>query len=549
MSTYVPSRQPGNSQTEILELRQGPPAPPPLLLRPVAPNEAVAINRAIPLAAGPNPAAQPFRFRGGAAAYNRALGCLTSAVYYEAASESDEGQQAVAQVVLNRVRHPAFPGSVCAVVFQGSTLRTGCQFTFTCDGSLLRAHATREWARSEAAAAAALAGRVFAPVGNATHYHADFVVPYWATSLDKNQVVGTHIFYRWRGAWGKAAAFRRPYAAAEADPVLLRAIALAARQADALPIGAAHPEPQISVNADPRVELFSIVKMLASSEKEGSQTAFEKDAREYFGSFSDHLAVQIYRQLATEDEQLSTRVITQLVQSPARSDDALKFPALVLPGHDGEAGSGFADALADFTSHTKFAEFFAKQQLYYLALGDAYRAAASPVADRFENYLGAGAGSLRLIVAPGIAMGFVADCSRAAPLVVLPEADSGADGKPSVRLDETEKLLAHAVARRAFERDGKCAADEDQNVAALAGRVMHPGPAKEPRKRSAPGTAIADALETYEQNRKWFPTFASFRPALLESLALADAHAGRLPCASNQARRSGSAMCTERRRS
>ena len=94
---------------------------------------------AIPIADLPNPAAQPFTLRGAdEAARARALECLTSAVYYEAGNESADGQQAVAQVVLNRVRHPAFPSSVCGVVYQGSTRATGCQFTFTCDGSLAR---------------------------------------------------------------------------------------------------------------------------------------------------------------------------------------------------------------------------------------------------------------------------------------------------------------------------------------------------------------------------------------------------------------------------
>ena len=531
MSTYVQSRNRpiGNPQNEILQLRQGPPSPPPLLLRPLPPSEAVAINRSIPIAPGPNPPALPFRFHGSAAAYDRALNCLTSAVYYEAATESDEGQQAVAQVVLNRVRHPAFPASICAVVYQGSTLPTGCQFSFTCDGSLNRGRATREWARSQAAAAAALAGRVFAPVGNATHYHADFVVPYWATSLDKNQVVGAHIFYRWRGAWGKAAAFRRAYPAAEADPVLLRAIALAARQPAVPPIQPAQREPQVSVSANPRVELFNIVRMLAFAPAEGEQSAFEKDAREYFAKFSDHLAVQIYRQLASDGGPLASDVIAQLVQGPAGTDDIEKAPALTLPGRPPEAAAGFAEALADFASHAKFTEFFAKQQLHYLAQGDAYRAVATPVASRFENYLGAGAGSLRMIVAAGVKKPFVIDCSPS-PLMVVPQAALDSEGKPSAGGAETEAVLAHAIARRAVDRDRHCGANAkadaraDQIASILASRVMRPALATDkPKRDQGPAAAIADALDTYERNRKWFTTFDSFRPALFQTLALGDA--------------------------
>src|SRR4051794_40918218 len=115
-----------------------PPAPPPLLIRQIAPDQAVKVNEAIPLADGPNPIAKPFAFRGDSATRGRALECLASAVYYEAGNQDDDGRRAVAQVVLNRVRHPAFPASVCDVVFQGSTRATGCQFTFTCDGSLYR---------------------------------------------------------------------------------------------------------------------------------------------------------------------------------------------------------------------------------------------------------------------------------------------------------------------------------------------------------------------------------------------------------------------------
>jgi hypothetical protein len=163
----------------------------------------------------------------------RALECLTSAVYYEAGSQSDDGQRAVAQVVLNRVRHPAFPASVCGVVYQGSTRATGCQFTFTCDGSLARGASIAGWARARKVAAAALTGAVYAPVGYATHYHANYVVPYWASSLAKNAVVGAHIFYRWAGGWGRPRAFAEQYAGREPDTRALRAAAVAAEAAEA----------------------------------------------------------------------------------------------------------------------------------------------------------------------------------------------------------------------------------------------------------------------------------------------------------------------------
>ena len=145
----------------------------------------------------------------------RALQCLSMAVYYEAASESYAGQQAVAQVVLNRVAHPAYPASVCGVVFQGSERHTGCQFSFTCDGSLKRRPAARPWAVAQSVALAALSGQVFAPVGTATHYHTHAVNPYWASSLDMIGSIGAHRFYRWKGRAGLADAFSMSYRGGE----------------------------------------------------------------------------------------------------------------------------------------------------------------------------------------------------------------------------------------------------------------------------------------------------------------------------------------------
>jgi hypothetical protein len=197
-------------------------------VRPVAPEDALQINSQIPFASGPNPAAQPFRFTAGTGSRERALECLTSAIYYEAGQEGLAGQQGVAQVVLNRVRHPAFPASVCGVVYQGSTRTTGCQFTFTCDGSLARAPERSAWNRARAVAKAALAGFIQPTVGNATHYHANYVAPYWAPTLAKTAVIGAHIFYRWSGGWGQPAAFAQSYSGREADPRALRLAAMSA---------------------------------------------------------------------------------------------------------------------------------------------------------------------------------------------------------------------------------------------------------------------------------------------------------------------------------
>jgi hypothetical protein len=219
------------SAPQMTTAEAAPPAPPPLLLEKVAPQLALQINSRIPLAGGPNPAALPFVFKGSGVARSRALECLASAVYYEAGSQGAEGERAVAQVVLNRVRHPAFPATVCGVVYQGSTRATGCQFTFTCDGSLNRQPDAEGWKRAYGIASAALSGAVFAPVGWATHYHADYVVPYWASTLAKSTVVGAHIFYRWAGGWGRPGSFGKSYSGLEPNSDALRNAALAAEVA------------------------------------------------------------------------------------------------------------------------------------------------------------------------------------------------------------------------------------------------------------------------------------------------------------------------------
>lgn len=160
------------------------------------------------------PAATPFSGAAGLA-HLRAQECLAQAVWYEAASESEAGQRAVAQVVLNRVAHPSWPGSVCGVVYQGSQRSTGCQFTFTCDGSLARRAGGASWARARRIADEALAGSVYAPVGHATHYHTLWVDPYWASSLTHVGTIGAHRFYRNRGSAGEKNAFTSRYAGFE----------------------------------------------------------------------------------------------------------------------------------------------------------------------------------------------------------------------------------------------------------------------------------------------------------------------------------------------
>jgi len=191
-------------------------------------------------------AARPFMISGPPAERDKALRCLTQAVYFEAGFEPVAGQQAVAQTVLNRMRHPGYPKSICGVVYEGAARGTGCQFSFTCDGSLQRTISPTIWDNAQIIAKRALAGFVMKDVGTATHYHANYVYPYWAPTLVKLRTVGAHIFYRWTGPSGMVAAFRGRYSAHEdvsaeimmgADPRTLEAApadVLAQAQAEAL---------------------------------------------------------------------------------------------------------------------------------------------------------------------------------------------------------------------------------------------------------------------------------------------------------------------------
>ncbi|MBI0474965.1 cell wall hydrolase [Sphingomonas sp. MA1305] len=222
---------------------------PPAELPPVEPvrlvdlsqDEARAFNASVPFSTAPNPAARPFRYAGSGDDLARATDCLAAGVLYEAGDDA-VGERAVAQVVLNRLRHPAFPKTVCGVVFEGQERRTGCQFTFACDGALTRwSPGDAAWRRARAVAQMALSGAVYRPVGYATHYHTDWVVPYWQASLDKIVAVHSHLFFRWSGWWGTPPAFNRRLVAGE--PVITQLAPLS----DAHKTGAALAQAQAAL--------------------------------------------------------------------------------------------------------------------------------------------------------------------------------------------------------------------------------------------------------------------------------------------------------------
>jgi spore germination cell wall hydrolase CwlJ-like protein len=122
--------------------------------------------------------------------------CLAEAIYYEARGESRQGQMAVAEVVANRVRSSLYPDTFCEVVYQGSWRDTGCQFSFTCDGSLNRRPVGAAWREANVIAQQVLNGLPSAMTHRATHYHTTAIDPYWSASLVETTRIGAHVFYR-----------------------------------------------------------------------------------------------------------------------------------------------------------------------------------------------------------------------------------------------------------------------------------------------------------------------------------------------------------------
>jgi spore germination cell wall hydrolase CwlJ-like protein len=191
--------------------------------------------------------------RGTALDASRELDCLTQAVYFEARGESPQGQAAVAQVVLNRVKHPAFPKTVCGVVFQGAARHTGCQFSFACDGSMRGRRESGAWARARKVAGRALSGVVLADVGSATPFHTTGVAPAWGPQMRRVAQVGLHVFYRFNPRGYLTAKAQAPNAAEhavmtslttapDAAPADLRlASAVTAEKADAPPAPESKP--------------------------------------------------------------------------------------------------------------------------------------------------------------------------------------------------------------------------------------------------------------------------------------------------------------------
>jgi spore germination cell wall hydrolase CwlJ-like protein len=241
-----PPRVSAHPLKEIAQLPGTPANSDPAPLDVVDADVARNINAATPFYPSLLGSARPFGFAGSDVDRERAETCLALAAMAEAGG-SDAGQRAVIQVVLNRVRHPAFAKTICGVVFEGSKRVTGCQFSFTCDGSLSRQYSDLAWREARKRAAQALGGKVFAAVGTATHYHTDWVHPVWSGQLRKIAQIDTHLFFRWAGYWGSRNAARIAYHGGEPLPFSDREEALAAALDPAL--GAEPGQPIITTVA------------------------------------------------------------------------------------------------------------------------------------------------------------------------------------------------------------------------------------------------------------------------------------------------------------
>jgi hypothetical protein len=499
-----------------------PPEPPPFLLRDVSEPDAISINGRIPFSIEANVPAKPFRVLD-EEARSRAIECLTMAIYYEAASEDQAGQEAVAQVVLNRVRHPAFPASICGVVFQGYARKTGCQFTFTCDGSLLRSPNRATWARAQQVAQAALDGAVFKPVGLATHYHANYVVPYWATSLEKNAQVGVHIFYRWPDAWGMPAAFARRYPGKELDPASLRSAAIIG---GSWAEGAIAPDDGIQLAADPRIELLAVVQLLAngSSDLAAADRRYEKDVKSYFAPETDHLAVQLFRKQTKDNANFAASAGQLLLgYSPP--------PELAGPAAGDKDTAEFVNALRDFARSSEFPRFFAGHKPFYSSVIRRTQANAAMTRAYWETYTGLPLADRKLVLsslatgnasgkcgtvqpasASVLSIGTLAQASQADTFLSTEGTQAGLD-KPRSNQQPAAPWLVLAdpavkqqVIRAVFTR-----------VAALlegdaAGRLAVQ---REVRGGYAMVPAFDARLRYYEAHRDQFPTLADFLPQLI----------------------------------
>ena len=160
--------------------------------------------------------------------------CLATAIYFEARGEPVRGQIAVGQVILNRVRSPLFPETICGVVYQGQMQR-GCQFSFACDGHTDTPKNNSQWELAQELSRQITSGQEWLPeVGYSTFYHADYVRPGWARKMNKIDSIGRHVFYKKRNEKPyvvEASASSMPGTTPSSDGVIDSAISLVSASA------------------------------------------------------------------------------------------------------------------------------------------------------------------------------------------------------------------------------------------------------------------------------------------------------------------------------
>jgi hypothetical protein len=474
--------------------------PPTLQLRPLPREAAVAFNRALPFLNVPRRSASSFVFAGDTATRARAAECLTSAVYYEAAGETEAGQQAVAQVVLNRVRHPAFPASVCGVVYQGSNLPTGCQFSFTCDGSLQREPDQQGWKRAKLIADSALSGFVYGRIGWATHYHADWVVPYWASGFDKSVQIGAHIFYQWPGIAGGEGQFRQYYSAREAEPSVLRAAALIAHSIWPAPPENATPSRILIVRTDAAMESAAIRDLIASS----SASPAGADAQD----ISAHL---------TSDSKSSSSVDGE--ETHASSDSSGR-----LDTHADKKGAVLIDKVDSAERSRAVDQLIRSQRKLYVDMAASAERIAAEGAAQWFTYTGLSVRARRVVLSPAARLctlppaplreGFLAwPATKLSPAELFVNAGFARDqlkltpGTPSeqVLVRESERAIVLAV----FARIAALSGTKEQ-AAALLRNAEQEGDALVP--------LYYQRLASFEGHRDHYPTLREFLPYLVRGV-------------------------------
>lgn len=132
--------------------------------------------------------------------------CLAQNIYFESGNQPMVGKIAVSHVVLNRVESDLYPDTICDVVYQAEMrenwkgdivpVRNRCQFSWYCDGKSDDPVDSKTWIASMQLARRIIQGEWSDITEGATHYHADFVYPYWADSLNRTTTIDNHIFYK-----------------------------------------------------------------------------------------------------------------------------------------------------------------------------------------------------------------------------------------------------------------------------------------------------------------------------------------------------------------